>query len=46
MKNLMEYKDFKDVAKYSADDGVFFEKIFGINDLITSSTKEQESEAT
>ncbi|WP_333820626.1 type II toxin-antitoxin system HicB family antitoxin [Ohtaekwangia sp.] len=35
MKNPMEYKSYKGIVEYSADDGVFFGKIFGVNDLIT-----------
>ena len=35
MRDLLQYKDFFGSVHFSADDGVFFGKIEGINDLIT-----------
>lgn len=35
MKNVMEYKGYMGVVEFSSDDGVFFGKLLGINDLIT-----------
>jgi predicted HicB family RNase H-like nuclease len=35
MKDVLQYKDFIGSVHFSADDGVFFGKIAGINDLIT-----------
>ena len=35
MKDLLQYKDFIGSVHFSAEDGVFFGKIEGINDLIT-----------
>jgi predicted HicB family RNase H-like nuclease len=35
MKNLMEYNGYKGIVEFSAEDQVFFGKIFGITDLIT-----------
>jgi len=35
MNNGLQYKDFIGSVHFSADDGVFFGKIAGINDLIT-----------
>lgn len=35
MNNMLKYKGFIGSVNYSADDHVFFEKIEGINDLVT-----------
>jgi len=35
MKDILQYKDFIGSVHFSAEDGVFFGKIEGINDLIT-----------
>ena len=35
MKDVLQYKDFIGSVHFSAEDGVFFGKIEGINDLIT-----------
>lgn len=35
MKDILQYKDFIGSVHFSADDGVFFGKIEGINDLVT-----------
>jgi len=35
MKDVMIYKDYIGTVHYSADDGVFFGKIEGINDFIS-----------
>jgi predicted HicB family RNase H-like nuclease len=35
MSNSLEYKGYQGVVEFSADDNVFFGKIFGINDLVT-----------
>ena len=45
MKNTMECNGYTGVVEYSAEDNVFFGKLFGINDLITfegNSVKELE----
>ena len=35
MKDILQYKDFIGSVHFSAEDGVLFGKIEGINDLIT-----------
>ncbi len=35
MKDVLTYKDFIGSVHFSSDDGVFFGKIEGINDLVT-----------
>lgn len=35
MKNIMEYNGYTGIVEYSAEDRVFFGKVFGINDLVT-----------
>ena len=35
MKNILEYNGYTGVVEFSAEDMVFFGKIFGINDLVT-----------
>ena len=35
MSNSLEYKGYHGVVEFSADDNVFFGKIFGINELVT-----------
>jgi predicted HicB family RNase H-like nuclease len=35
MKDVLQYKDYIGSVHFSAEDGVFFGKIEGINDLIT-----------
>lgn len=47
MKNILEYKGYYSKVEYSAEDGVLFGKIEGINDLVTfesESATEIESE--
>ncbi len=35
MRDILQYKDFIGSVHFSAEDGVFFGKIEGINDLVT-----------
>lgn len=35
MKNTLEYQGYQGVVEFSAEDGVFFGKLFGLNDLVT-----------
>jgi predicted HicB family RNase H-like nuclease len=45
MKNTLKYKSYTGIVEFSAEDGVFFGKLFGINDLVTfegSSVRELE----
>lgn len=35
MDNVLKYKDYIGTVNYSAEDEVFYGKLFGINDLIT-----------
>ena len=35
MKDILQYKDFIGSVHFSAEDGVFFGKIEGINDLVS-----------
>lgn len=35
MNNVIEYKGYRGIVEFSAEDQVFFGKIFGINDTVT-----------